>query len=295
MTSPNVGPEKDATGGVTNGLLRFDTSGLPDDATITGATLSVWCATYSRTDALNVVFEYFDFASTNSDYAVNPTGTVAATVLHSSLGPVNANNQIPLTDFSGISKTGNTSFRVHLTGGTPTASNWYYFAALEHTTLAEAQLIVTYTTDLDDYAPENWINSVVAITADRLNHIEAGIDSVNAAVRALITSGNAHAVDVPLASGTAATGDMFPGGLRWGGTPIKSLVLHADTAPTGGPLTVEVRNAADNSVYDSVSLTAGNNDVTEVVDFTPASGTRLRFYCTAANAAAGVSLSLLPV
>lgn len=102
-------------------------------------------------------------------------------------------------------------------------------------------------------------------------------------------------VEILIAEGNASTGDMLPGGLRWSGSPIAALALHADTAPTGGPLTVQVR-AEDATVLGTVSLGAGQKEVVTESAFTPEDGQRLRIYATAVGSttpAAGCTLSLL--
>lgn len=121
------------------------------------------------------------------------------------------------------------------------------------------------------------------LDAGRINAMDQGIYDAQA-----------PDVELLLAAGNAAVGDMLPGGLRWHGSQVLGLAIHADTAPTGGPLSLEVKSGA--TVLGSVSLPAGQTDYQTTVNFAPAAGTRLRFNATAVGAttpAAGVTLSLL--
>jgi len=56
-----------------------------------------------------------------------------------------ASNDFSLAGLGSISKIGLTGLRLSISGGQPTADNFVQFAAWDHATLPEAQLIVTYT------------------------------------------------------------------------------------------------------------------------------------------------------
>lgn len=138
---------------VKNGLLLWDTSSLPDDATVTAATLRLKFSWVANPDSRSFTADWFAWgASAAADYSLNgdAAGFAAGTTAHSgtSLGSitVNADNDFALTNLSNISKTGNTYLRLHVSGGQPAGANQLTFYAQEHTTEPAARLIVDYTT-----------------------------------------------------------------------------------------------------------------------------------------------------
>lgn len=105
-----------------NTLLKFDTSTLPDSATIQSAVLKVNVKQTGNTDIRNYRGEYYVFAGTDADYTSDgSTGTTAFDVLLSSVHT--GNNNLVLTNLGSISTTGITGFRLHITGGSPTGDN----------------------------------------------------------------------------------------------------------------------------------------------------------------------------
>lgn len=138
---------------VRNGLLRFDTSSLPDGATITGATLTVSNNDRANPDTRNVTIEYYDWnGSSDSDFSLvgDPASFPAGKTAHSGRDiSLFTFGQHVLTlenlNYPGnINPGGYTSFRTHISGGTPTGNNYMTIHALENATNPEAQLIVTY-------------------------------------------------------------------------------------------------------------------------------------------------------
>ena len=130
---------------VRNALLRWDTSSIPDNATITKATLRFWCTVRNPSDARNLVAEYWGWNGTSqTDWSGTPPGTPVfrAPVANITSG---AWNSVEFADLGGISKTGWTLIRCHISGGTPTGYNYVVMSAFENTT-PEPQLIVEYTT-----------------------------------------------------------------------------------------------------------------------------------------------------
>lgn len=109
--------------------------------------------------------------------------------------------------------------------------------------------------------------------------------------------GGSPATIVEIASGVAAVGDALAGGLYFrDAAALTYALLHADTAPIGGPLTVDL---TDNSgdLYASLTITAGNTDSGTPAISPPVlipAGTRVRVAVTSIGAtpAEGVQLYL---
>jgi hypothetical protein len=133
------------------GLMRFDTSALPDGATITAATLRVQC-TGKGSDGRNIAIGYYDNSNwpiDTADYteADSPTAD-AATVAIASFTAA-AELDIALSNPTSISKSGYTGFRWVVDGGDPGATDYrIHLAEFDHATTQEPLLIVTYTTGL---------------------------------------------------------------------------------------------------------------------------------------------------
>lgn len=143
-------------GTLMNTLLRFNTSALPDNAVISSVVLKLHTVSKNDTNSLSVVAGWYSWNETDSDYTATPetsahTGTTIASIT------VGAVKDYTLSDSAGwpnISKTGLTYLRLHVTqraaDASPTGSNQVEFAAREHSTLPEPQLLVTYTLPAGD-------------------------------------------------------------------------------------------------------------------------------------------------
>ena len=130
---------------VRNALLRWDTSSIPDNATITKATLRFWCTVSNPSEARNLVAEYWGWDGTSrTDWSSKPSDTPVfrTPVANITSG---ASNSAEFADLGGISKTGWTLIRCHISGGTPTGYNYVVMSSSEDTN-PEPQLIVEYTT-----------------------------------------------------------------------------------------------------------------------------------------------------
>lgn len=133
---------------VSMAVLRFDTSAIPDGATVTSATLRVWVTARTDADGRNLVAEWYDPAAwpiDASDYAVTSS---ASALSGADLTAVlrNASNDFLLQGVSSVSTTGFTALRVAVDGGQPQRANSMELAAADSPSLPEPQLVVTYTT-----------------------------------------------------------------------------------------------------------------------------------------------------
>lgn len=150
-TSLAQGPQRTTTGGVFAndvGLLRFDTSALPDGAVITAATLKLYGFSFKNDNSRSLIGDYYAWTgSSSADWTLTAPASPILSAALSSL-TAGANNNVALTDFSGISKTSNTSIRLHISGGQPAGENEFLYHTYE-SSQPEPQLEVTYTLGTD--------------------------------------------------------------------------------------------------------------------------------------------------
>ena len=113
---------------VDQGFARWDTSSIPDTATITSATLSAYCqniADGSASRSFGAV--WYDFGGEPTVAAdIDPDETFASSVITKvRLNVITsaAENTFTVTDFTGINKTGWTGVRMGVDGGQPTADD----------------------------------------------------------------------------------------------------------------------------------------------------------------------------
>jgi len=126
-------------------LLRFNTGAIPDDATITGVVLKLYIESkLDSADNYGLVGDYYDFGgepTVAGDWIETATSIFTAIDIGSLTAT--AQNNITLTNLSGINKTGYTGIRLTLTGGTPTTLNSVRVG--KHESSQPAVLEVTYT------------------------------------------------------------------------------------------------------------------------------------------------------
>jgi hypothetical protein len=132
---------------VLNGLLRFDTSALPDGATITAATLKLYVTGKTDADNRSLVSEWYPASNWPIDAAdyTATAGTSALAGTDITTISTGAVNSFDLTGLTAVSTTGYTSLRLNISGGQPTGDNYLQFAALENANAPAAQLVVSWT------------------------------------------------------------------------------------------------------------------------------------------------------
>lgn len=136
---------------VFNSYFRFNTSTLPDDATVTAAVLKIFIPAGELADPDNIDYagDFFDFGgepSTSADWEQSSSGDAIATIDASSLTSGAVNN-LSLTGLSGVSLTGITGLRLApKTTAQPTGDNFVHIAKQEDTTPSRRPTLeVTYT------------------------------------------------------------------------------------------------------------------------------------------------------
>lgn len=220
LTTANITKIGDHNGG-TQGvaaatLLRWDTSSIPNDATITGANLilDVLDRLTLETPELSVIADYYDFGGDTpvlADWTLQATPSVitvqAISGYPDSPGDIET---VAFTDLSGISKTGYTGLRMTLDeAATPTQSNYIEIALFEHATRQAPRLEVTYT--IAGTGPRSLAGpQTLGTTAATLFTVPSGatyrIDTIS------VSNPTAGAVDFTLSVGTdAAATRLFDG------------------------------------------------------------------------------------
>lgn len=132
-------------------FLRFDTSSIPDAATVESADLLIRLDSISEANVgRSIMGDYYDWGgapSTLADWTIGEEAD-AFEVTYTTLGAP-GNKTIPLSNVASISKTGYTGIRIKgnklAADAAPTGNNLVQFVMREHATQAAPQLSVTYT------------------------------------------------------------------------------------------------------------------------------------------------------
>lgn len=139
-----------ATFFVDNALMYFDTSSLPDNASVSAAELEVFVLDLQDADNLSIVGEYYAYDGSPTvagDITLDDTATAFSAVDISAIGD-DAPEIFTLENLSNINVSGNTGFRLKATkraaDAAPTGFNYIGIVEFEHATLQAPILRVTY-------------------------------------------------------------------------------------------------------------------------------------------------------
>lgn len=128
-----------------NGLLRFDTSSLPDNSSVTGVTLRLANTVfgYSSGDSRQLTIDWYPWDGTSTDYSETALTNAFAgrDILSHNYNTWNEYDLLNPDQY--VSRTGYTYLRLHISGGQPTGQNTISFR--EFGSDAPPELIVTYT------------------------------------------------------------------------------------------------------------------------------------------------------
>lgn len=127
-------------------LFKWNTSALPDEATVLSAQLRVYSQWAEATQVgSQVKMEWYVFNGTNADQTQTITANAHAGENITNY-PLGGYRVIPLINPTNVSSTGYTGLRVHIDtlGATPTGSNTVGFSTSEHATDDAPRLIVYY-------------------------------------------------------------------------------------------------------------------------------------------------------
>jgi hypothetical protein len=135
---------------ITTVHLRFDTSAIPNDATVTAANLKLYVDGGTSADGLNLCGEWHLSAAppASTDWTADAATTAFSVALNSLTDA--ALNTIALTDpAANVNKSGYTGIRLTVSkraaDAAPTGGNGFTGPSLEHATNPEPTLEVTYT------------------------------------------------------------------------------------------------------------------------------------------------------
>ena len=123
---------------VLNSLLRFDTSALPDNATVTSAKLRGYLTSVADDDDRTLVGEWYSAANWPIDRATgrSPPAPPPSPAPTSPASNKNSTVELTLANPSSLSLTGPSALRLGISGGQPNADNYLKLATLEHTSPA---------------------------------------------------------------------------------------------------------------------------------------------------------------
>lgn len=139
-------------------LVRWDTSSIPDDATVTSATFHFYATTVRNDNSRNFTAEWYDTSNwpiDNSDYSNTAPATPDGSVAISSLTN-NAYNDMTLSNASSnVNLTGYTGIRLFIDGTQPSSTDAVNFSAYDNGSNIP-ELLVTYS-DTVTWFDNDWL------------------------------------------------------------------------------------------------------------------------------------------
>jgi hypothetical protein len=132
------------------GFFRWDTSSIPNDATITSASFRGYCSERISDDALSFVMGWGSWTPANGDFSSTPSTNAHAGTAVTSLA-LNDYNTLALQNAAAnVNTTGTTYLKSWISqrasDAAPTGINSVQFASFEHATHDPPQLIVEWST-----------------------------------------------------------------------------------------------------------------------------------------------------
>jgi hypothetical protein len=147
-TTPNIEPSRTYDG--TNytirvGLLRWDTSSLPDNAIISEAKLRLYVNTVQNVDSRDLTADWYTWGPVaTGDYSETAQTTALSGTALSGIS-TGGYREFTLLSPTTVNLTGYTGIRLHISGGSPTGNNYVQTTAHDNGPSQAAQLEVTYT------------------------------------------------------------------------------------------------------------------------------------------------------
>lgn len=127
---------------VYNALLKWDTSTLDDALSTQAASLTLNISAVYDANSRSLTGEWYSWDGTSDADYTSTSSATAFSVLLSSL--IAGDNEIPLTGYgAGVSETGYTYLRLHISGGQPTGTNYVYINPFEAGVALAPRLSVT--------------------------------------------------------------------------------------------------------------------------------------------------------
>ncbi len=139
-------PRRSLSGGNYNldiGLLRFDTSSIPTGSSLVSAKLILNIRSRSSANSRSLTADWYTWNGTSSDHTATAQTNALAGL---PIGNITTSGDYTLTldNTDGVSATGNTHLRLHISGGAPAGANWVSWNTFESGSPA-ARLVVEYT------------------------------------------------------------------------------------------------------------------------------------------------------
>lgn len=134
---------------VSNALFRWDTSALPDNATITAATFRAVIDTKSDSDGLSISAGWSSWDGSASDFSATPLTSAHAGTSISSFPAAGTSFDLQLINFDNVSSTGTTYLKLFCSqlasDAAPTGGNYIDIHTFDNTgAFTPPQIIVTY-------------------------------------------------------------------------------------------------------------------------------------------------------
>lgn len=127
-----------------NGYLKWNTSSLPDNATVTAAKVRLWIFGAPNANGRDLTADWYTWTGVVGDWtATAQTNAISGTAI-STFTSLPAWFEIDLANVNNVSLTGTTYLRFHISGGQPTGDNTVGINGFSAGNPAE--LVVTYAT-----------------------------------------------------------------------------------------------------------------------------------------------------